>query len=122
MDEKFYEVMQKAAELSETCLEGLEYIKTKLEEGQYEKTIPMLINVLNAFYTMEKSLSPIVEELQNENITKLSERLRDNFDFLITQYQMHDINKVADIIELRLLPNYKRWQKELYKSCKPYLN
>ena len=50
---KILDIMKRTIELSETCLEGLEHIKEKLNEGQFEETIPLMNDSVVAFSQME---------------------------------------------------------------------
>ena len=49
--EKYLDIMKRTIELTETCYEGLEHIKEKLNEGQFVETIPLMNDSVVCFFT-----------------------------------------------------------------------
>lgn len=119
--EKYFDVIKRILELTDTCLEGLEYIELKLSEGKYSKSIPLLEDILNGFNEIQKAMEPILLELPENLIELLTDYLTDMFEFLIFTYEKDEMNKALEILNFKLLPGYKRWQEELEKTLKPYI-
>lgn len=108
-----YQVFRQIIDLAETCNEGIEYIKNKLEVGCFEETVPLLIDFVNAFHAIEKALKPIESLLMSERLGTLFEILRQNLDLIVTAYEQRDLNKAFQVMGQKLLPSYKEWHAEL---------
>ncbi|MBM7856049.1 hypothetical protein JOC37_002474 [Desulfohalotomaculum tongense] len=121
MDGRYHEIMKRTIELAETCLEGLEHIKLKLKEGNIETTVTLLRDVLNSYFVMEKSIQPIRSHILPNQLEKLEKTLRDDFDLIVSFYERGEIVKAAEVMELKLLPDYKRWHGELDRCLIPFL-
>jgi hypothetical protein len=52
--EKYLDVVKRTIELSDTCLDGLEHIKGRLNEGRFEETFQMMSDVVSAFSQLGK--------------------------------------------------------------------
>ncbi len=57
---KYIDVMKRTTELGETCLEGLEHIKSRLNQGEFDSTMMMFHESAKAFYQMHKSMQPVL--------------------------------------------------------------
>ncbi len=118
---KYINVMRQAKDLSDTCLEGLEHVKSKLKEGEFESTMMMFHDSANAFYQMLKSIQPVLKELPGNELESLSDSLRDTLELVVSAYAQGDRGKVLEILQFTLLPQYKKWQAELNRCFQPYL-
>jgi len=114
--EKYLDIIKRTIQLSETCLEGLEYTKEKLNEGQFEQTIPLMNDSVIAFLQMEKSLQPIFPTFNSNHNESLTHSLQDAFDHAVTAYELGQRGKVLEVFQFTLLPNYKKWKDEIEKA------
>ncbi|MBP1931459.1 hypothetical protein [Ammoniphilus resinae] len=119
--EKYIDVMKRTIELSVTCLEGLEHIKVKLNEGRFEETIQLMNDVVTAFSKMESSIQPIFHTLPSNEIQPLTHSLINAFENAVTAYEQGQAGKVKEIFQFTLLPAYKKWKVEVEKVFHPYL-
>jgi len=113
--------MRQAKDLSDTCLEGLEHVKSKLNQGEFESTMMMFHDSANAFYQMHKSIQPVLKELPDNELELLSDSLRDTIELVVSTYEQGDRSKVLETLQFTLLPQYKKWQDELNHCFQPYL-
>ena len=118
---KYIDVMKRTTELAETCLKGLEHVKSKLNEGEFDSTMMMFHDSANAFYQMHKSIQPVLKELPDNELESLSASLRDTIELDVSTYEQGDRGKVLEILQFTLLPQYKKWQAELNRCFRPYL-
>ncbi|MBO8138812.1 MAG: hypothetical protein H0Z40_11955 [Desulfotomaculum sp.] len=118
---QYIEVMKRATELAETCLEGLEHVKKKLNEGHFESTMLLFHDSLDAFFRMQASVQPILGELPPNELESRADSLRDAFELAVSAYEQGDRAKVQEIMQFTLVPTYKKWQAELNRCLRPYL-
>lgn len=114
-----YQVFRQIIDLAETCNEGLEYIKNMLEEGCFEETVPLLIDFVNAFHSIEKALQLVESLLLTERLGTHTEILGQNLDLIVTAYEQRDLNKAYQVMDQKLLPSYKEWHAELDRVLLP---
>jgi tRNA splicing ligase len=118
---KYINIIKQILELAETGLAGLEHIKLKLNEVNYEVTIPLLEDVLEALVSMENSLQLIASQLLPNQLNQLAQALHADFDEVISAYEQQDKATYSLLVVNRLLPNYKKWHAELDRVLMPYL-
>jgi hypothetical protein len=107
--------------LSDTCLEGLENIKGRLNEGQFQETIQLMSDVVTGFSQKEKSIQPIFSDFPSNQIETLTQSLRNAFELTATAYEQGQVGKVLEIFQFNLLPAFKNWKSELEQTFTPYL-
>ena len=64
------EIIKYTLTLLETMEEGIDYVKAKLGELNIEGTVTVLTDLITAFTEVEKSISPMLEKLHKNNISK----------------------------------------------------
>ncbi|MCF8009864.1 MAG: hypothetical protein K9L17_03520 [Clostridiales bacterium] len=115
------DIMKKITELAETCLEGLEYIKSKLKQGEFDSTMMMFHDSADAFYQMHRSIQPVLEKLPDNNLESMSDSLHDIIELVVSTYEQGNRGKVMEILQFTLVPRYKKWKAELNNTFSPYL-
>ncbi|MBO8138801.1 MAG: hypothetical protein H0Z40_11900 [Desulfotomaculum sp.] len=121
MDNKYYEVMKRAVELSETVLEAMRQINTKLNEGSYQQAIPLLEDVMKACLSIDSAVQPIMPNLEPNELESLSEKLRNGFDLVVTAFEQGVPAKAQEIMQFNLMPSYKKWHAEINRVLKPHI-
>jgi len=58
---KYIGIMKRTTELADTCLKGLEHIRSKLNQGEFNSTLMMFHDSANAFHQMQKSIQPVLK-------------------------------------------------------------
>lgn len=119
--EKYLEVIRRTLELSGTVLEGLEHIKYKLDEGDFESTITLFHDVVEAFYQMEKSIPPLMNQLPQNQLSDLTAYARESFENVVSLYENHMGIKALEMIRFSLIPAYQKWKAELERVFTPYV-
>jgi hypothetical protein len=119
--EKYMDIMQRTVELSESCLEGIHHIEKRLLEGQYEGTVFMLRDVLEAYYQLEKSTEIFVDSLPTNKLETLTDKLRVVFEKTVKGYEDDNYDSALKLIQTKLLPAYLKWQKELGRCTRSIL-
>jgi len=118
---KYIGIMKRTTELADTCLKGLEHIRSKLNQGEFNSTLMMFHDSANAFHQMQKSIQTVLKELPDNELELLSDSLRDTIELVVSTYEQEDRGKVLEILQFTLLPQYKKWQDELNRCFQPYL-
>jgi len=113
--EKYLEVLKRTTELSDTCLEGLEHIKGKLNDGHFEETIQLMNDMVIAFSQIESSIQLIIPQLSSNNMESLTNSLRSAFEHTVFAYEQGQREKVIEIFQFTLQPAFKRWSDEWVK-------
>lgn len=118
--EKYYDVIKRSLELSETIDEGLVYIQRKLDEEQIEDTIDLMGDVIQGFITIQESIASIESQVNSEQFKSLTETIKKDFDMIVDTYEMNDINRLKFILPL-LLNDYRLWKNELSELMRKYI-
>lgn len=119
MDQQNVEIMKAALELAQSCLDGLDKIKAKLNEGQLEDTMAYFNHIANSFYNILEAIQPVLEELPPNNLESLSRSLHQALGTAVPAYEEKDLARVLEIMQFSLLPAYKKWYKELDRCFRP---
>lgn len=107
------EVIKYTLDLLETMEEGIDYVKAKLGELNIEGTVTVLTDLIAAFTEVEKSISPMLEKLPDNNIIEKSDKLRRAFDIMVKEYESNKGQKTYEIMQLTLQPAFKKWKEEM---------
>ncbi len=107
------DLMRRIIELLETCLEGLEYAKTKMNEGDFENGIIMLHNMVDGYYQAELFLQPLMKDFPANQIERLDKALRNSFELVASAYEHGDSARAMELMQFGVVPNFKKWQAEL---------
>lgn len=119
--DKHIDIMRRIIELLETCLEGLEHAKSKMNEGDFENGIIMLHNMVDGYYQAELFLQPLMKDLPDNQIPRLDEDLRNSFELVTSAYEHGDSAKAMELMQFGVLPNFKKWQAELNRCLLPHI-
>lgn len=119
--DKHLDTMKLMLELSDTCLEGMAYIESKLDQGYMEDTVPMLHDLVGAFYQMEQSIEPIARDLATEQLEGKADEVREALNNVVTFYEKEEGGKAFDVLKQQLIPSYQVWKEELTRSFAPYV-
>jgi hypothetical protein len=118
--EKYIEVMKQISSLLETSEEALEYIYIRMSRGEYEATVNLMKDTLDAYATTVSSLQYFVEELPENQIILLQEALREGWKLISTVYGKRQWEQVKTIFTLVLQPRFQRWKAEIDYCFQPY--
>lgn len=67
--------------------EGLAYIKEKLTELNIEATITVLSDTIDAFSAVELAITPMIDELEDNEILIKTDELRKRLDIMVKEYE-----------------------------------
>jgi hypothetical protein len=109
-----HELARQIAELVDTAFEGLEHVHRQNMEGKFEQTIPLFTDVIEAFTEIEKilALNGLLDN-PGDALTSSTQSLKDAFDWMTKAYEKRDNVRPLEIMQLTLLPRYKKWQEGL---------
>lgn len=113
--------MKRTVELSDTCLEAIEYIQASLTKGYFESTIPLLMDLVQGFYQMDLSWRNIGDRLIPSDIEEVSDRVCQAFDLVVTSYENNRKDTALQHLNRHLLPTYTEWKARIEKVYSPYL-
>jgi len=119
VDQQNAEIMKAALELAQSCLDGLDKIKAKLNEGQLEDTMAYFNHIANSFYNILEAIQPVLEELPSNNLESLSRSLHQALGTAVPAYEEKDLARVLEIMQFTLLPAYRKWYEELDRCFRP---
>lgn len=118
--ERYYDVIKRSLELSETLEEGLIYVEEKLGEGQIEDTIDLIGDIIQGFITIQESIKLMETEFNLVQLNSLIETINKDFDLLADTYEKNDIYRVNYVLPL-LLNDYRIWKIELHRLLDKYV-
>lgn len=101
--------------------EGLAYIKEKLTELNIEATITVLSDTIDAFSAVELAITPMIDELEDNEILIKTDELRKRLDIMVKEYEKKNGQKFYEIIQLSLEPSFKSWKEEIELVLRPYV-
>lgn len=113
------EVIKYTLDLLETMEEGIEYVKGNMI-AYIEGTITVRTDLITAFTEIEKSVSPMMRELPENQISEKADKLRTAFDTMVKEYETSKGQKAYEIMQFTLEPSFKNWKQELENTLKPY--
>ncbi|MBU9711756.1 hypothetical protein [Evansella tamaricis] len=119
--DKYIEVMKRTKELTDTMLEGLEHINELFKDGKYEETIQLFESVVVAYTTIQNSLEPIKEKLNNGDLESTTKNFNHILELVVDYYETKDYGRVQEVIQFTLLPHVKKWRGELETAFEPFL-
>src|SRR5690606_25210259 len=118
---KYVDTMKQTVGLAETCLEGIEHIKSRFNEGHFEDTIRLFRDSVEAYYHMERAIQALPKKLAANQLEERTESLRKAFEHVVSAYKKGDRGKAQEIIQFTLQPAFKKWKSELEKAFAPYI-
>lgn len=119
--EKQVEVIKRILELSQTGLEGLEYIKKRAMSGHFEETVDLFKDVFQSFNQINKAIQSLPPELENnDTITSLSASLIEGFKLMLAAYKKEGNIRPLEVLQFTLIPCYQKWQSEIDKKLGKY--
>lgn len=117
------ELAQKVMELAETGLEGLEHVHRQNMAGNVERTIPVFMDVLESFTEIVSVLSNRgLLENHDDALVSSTKDLQDGFDWMVKAYEKRENTRPLEIMQLTLLPRYKKWQEILNERLRVYMS
>jgi hypothetical protein len=119
--EKYIDVMKRTIELSESCVESLEHIKLRINEGAFEETIQSMDDLVNAVYQIEVSMQGYLREIPANRIEERTNQLRNSLEHVVSAYGQRESAKALEIIQFNVLPSCKGWKTEIEKALQSYV-
>lgn len=119
--ERYFEVMRRSIELSETIEEGLLYIEKRIKEGCLEEVQTLFNDIIEGFTAINDSIEVFKGKLIRNNLDLLTEKVWENLELLSKTYDLNNIIKVNQII-IRLISDYNFWKNELHRVIGTYIN
>lgn len=119
--EKHHDVMKRTVELSGSCVEALEHIKVRINDGAFEDTVRLMDDLVNAVYQIEKSMQGYLDQLPANGIEDKTIQLRNALDHTVSAYEQGEGGKALEIIQFNLLPSCKGWKEEIEMALHPYV-
>ncbi|MCU6792941.1 hypothetical protein OB236_12505 [Paenibacillus sp. WQ 127069] len=119
--ERYLEVMKLTAELSETCLEGIEHIPVQIERGLFEESMRLFVDVISAYSHIERSLLLIGRLLPMERIEDLNALIITSIEEIVDLYENLEWTKVLYIIRTRLIVIFVDWRNSIQTLVFPYI-
>lgn len=107
--------------LSNTIMEGLEHIKSRIVDGYFEDTYYLLEDIINAIASIHKATEPLLPLLGDNQIEQYTEQLTHLIDEMTNNYQAKQIEKAKIDMQLVLIPAFKEWKNELERCLSNYI-
>lgn len=114
------ELVFSTLDLVETMDQGINFMEIKVERLDIEATVPMLRDILDAFYTVESVVDPMIDGLEENEIREKTEELKSSFEELVEEYE-GDGQRIYRILDSHLKPEFKDWKEEIELRLRPYI-
>ncbi|UCZ52687.1 hypothetical protein LGQ02_18045 [Bacillus shivajii] len=119
--EKYIDVMKQSVDLSQTILEGLQHIQKLQGEGKFEETMYLFEDVVAGFSSVEKSMQPLLKELNNDELEARMNSVKIALDLVVSSYESNNYGKVQEIMQFTLVPQFMKLKQELERTFETYL-
>lgn len=116
------ETVKRAVSLAETCRQGLEKIKSQINQGEMEHTMLYFNHIANAFYDILQQIQPVLEKAPSRGLESLSQALHQALGSAVEAYEQKNQPRLLEIMQFTLVPAYQKWQAELKNSLQPYFD
>ncbi len=114
------DIATRIVELAETGFAGLEYVQQRNEACCYEQGIPVFLDVLEAFASIEKTLWD--HGCYKNNVVLFTDLLRDGISLMVQAYEQQYEQQYTELISKLVIPLYRVWQSELCRTLSGYLS
>ena len=118
---EYYDVMRNILNLSETSMDGLHHIASRLEEGHFESTVILMEDVVEAVYHIESSVLHFADKLEPNGLDSATANLRLALNSVVHAYEQGQRAKALVFMQQNLLPAFARWREELNVCLSPYV-
>lgn len=109
--EQQIEMMRRILELSGTCIEGLDYLHTRLHKGYLEDSYYLIEDIVHGFCQIRLSMK--VLNMETEEITDTTQRAEGVLSDFIYACEHQGINEVILRLSHELSPAFSMWNQEL---------
>lgn len=112
-------------DLSETMQEALTLVLRRIGQSGDRQAIEVLTDTMEAFSTVERTLLnsavlPGDQDTDQEKLQKLTDELRDGFDWLVQSLEGVSDSSPHEVARLTLLPRFEAWQAALRSCLQPF--
>jgi len=118
---RYFDLFQQILELLDAIGEGLNYIKLRIESGDYEAVVSMLYEVTQAYLAIETALIPLNSKLASDNQQKLSSYFRTALADITKAYENANWEQVQAVFDNQLLTSFSGWKSELECCLNRYI-
>lgn len=115
--EKQIGVMQQALQLTETMLEGLNYIKQCNTNGMYSYSHGLLDDTIVAFGSIQRAFSVITDVEEENNLNMLTEQIEQALATTLVKVTQGTDGE----LDKEVLPLIMQWKKEMERVFHPYI-
>ncbi|WP_019635622.1 hypothetical protein [Paenibacillus fonticola] len=119
--EAYVEVMRRTVELSETCIEGLQYVSIRLDEGMMEETLYLLEDIVYGFCQIVNSTQLLDSCIIDDHFSVITNSIEKSLDDIVSAYESNNLYLASNEINHRLLPFFQSWNNELAYVFKNYI-
>ncbi len=110
------EVYRSILDLADTVLEGLEHIHRLAGEGNFNKTTVLYADVTTSFHEIKKGLLAHYPQFNGSELEKRMEKVAEQMNFLVLAFEGNEDVRPVEVLQLSLLPAYRRWQESLQEN------
>jgi hypothetical protein len=119
--EKYRDIIRHLLDLSDSCVEGIEYIQTRLDTGDFDPTVSVCFEVVDAIYTMDHSYQTVLLSLGSSDMETVTYSLWNSLELVVSAYEQRNHVKAYHAVADYLLPHYKAWKLEMENGLQSYL-
>lgn len=96
--EKQIEIMKQTKELLQTVHEGLEHIQQLIKDGQFEVSVNLFNDSVQAYSMIETAIIGLPGEMLSEDARNLTDKVRKAMELVVTAYETKSYGKVQEVI------------------------
>ncbi|ADC49184.1 hypothetical protein BpOF4_05610 [Alkalihalophilus pseudofirmus OF4] len=119
--EKYRDVMEQSLDLVKTMVEGTHHLQLLLNEGRFEQGIILFEDIMKAYAAIERSIAPVVEEVEGEEICVQLGKVRESLELVLTHFEKKEFGRVKEVVQFNLLLQLKKVEADSSTAFSKYL-
>jgi len=118
---KYQEVIEKILELLDTMEEGLDYVQNQVRKLKYEDAFIVMNDLIDALDSIDSSIQPMQNELQQNNINALSSALKVCLNKVVERFDQNNEVNIDSLLENEVILEFTKWKEEIERVLRPYI-
>ncbi|TFD95800.1 hypothetical protein [Jeotgalibacillus sp. R-1-5s-1] len=119
--EKYSDVIKQAVNLSDTILEAILHTRKLIDECKNEQAIFMFEESMKGYAQLNTSIKPIALEIENNDLCTVLDNITDSAYNVVEFFGFKDFQKVIEILQFSLIPQFSQFQRIMTSSFEPLL-
>ncbi|WP_368503266.1 hypothetical protein AB3N04_13520 [Alkalihalophilus sp. As8PL] len=119
--QKYRDIMVQVIDLTSTMIEGAAHMQVLLNEGKFEQSIILFEDVMKAYSAVERSVAPVLVELEEEEVQGQLVRVRESLELVVSAFERKNFAHSKELLQFGLIPALKKAETQFIQAFSTYL-